>query len=441
MTAFLETIGAWVWGAPLIVLLVGTGLYYSIALRGLPFRALPHALYLAFIQRKDPGAPGDVSHFQALMTALSATVGVGNIAGVATAIAVGGPGALVWMWLTGLVGMASKYAEAVLAVRFRITNERGEMSGGPMHYIERGLNQRWLAVVFSVFAAVAALGIGNLVQSHSVADGLQSAFGVPRFASATAVAVVSALVILGGIRSIARAASAVVPIMILFYMGAALAALFLRRAEIGAAFGEIFRGAFAPPAAVGGFAGAVLAQTIRVGIARGIFSNESGLGSSPIAAAAAQTRDPVRQGLVSMTQTFLDTLVVCTVTGLVIVVSGAWRTGASGADLTVIAFRETVGPAGAWIVPMGLVLFAYSTILGWSYYGEKAVEYLGGIRAVRPYRWVFCAVVFLGAFGKLETIWALADILNGLMALPNLVALLLLSPVVLAETRRYLNSR
>lgn len=437
LTALLNRIDQWVWGLPLIVLLVGTGAYFSVLLRGLPFRRLPEALHLAFIRRKDPGSPGDISHFQALMTALSATVGVGNIAGVATAIAIGGPGAMAWMWLTGLVGMASKYAEAVLAVRFRIVNARGEMSGGPMHYIEQGLRCRWLAVVFAVCAAVAAFGIGNMVQSHSVAHGLQTSFGVPPIASGVVMTVLTALVLIGGVRSIGRASSIIAPVMIVFYVLAGLVALFTQRELLIGAFGEILRGAWQPPAAVGGFAGATLAQTMRIGIARGIFSNESGLGSSPIAAAAAQTTDPVRQALVSMTQTFLDTLVVCSITGLVIVASGAWQSGATGSELSFQAFQQCLGVQGAWVVPVGLVLFAYSTVLGWSYYGEKAVEYLAGLRAVAVYRWLFCGAVLVGALSQLEVIWSLADILNACMALPNLIALLALSPIVLQETRRY----
>lgn len=438
MAELLGKVSGWVWGLPLIVLLVGTGAYYMVILRAVPLRRLGEALHLAFVRRREHGAEGDISHFQALMTALSATVGVGNIAGVATAIAIGGPGALVWMWLTGLVGMASKYAEAVLAVKFRSVNSQGEMSGGPMYYIERGMGRRGLAVVFAVCAAAAALGIGNLVQSHSVAHGLESSFGVPRVLSGAAMAGVTALVLLGGIRSVARTASTLVPVMVAFYMAAGSAVLVSEWARIPEAVALIFRSAVEPPAAVGGFAGALFARTVQIGIARGIFSNESGLGSSPIAAAAAQTSDPVRQGLVSMSQTFLDTLVVCSVTGLVIVLSGAWTTGMSGAELTIEAFARTL-PWGAWVVPTGLVLFAYSTILGWSYYGEKAVEYLGGVGQARLYRWFFCGVVLVGALGKLEVIWALSDILNGLMALPNLIALLALSPVVVRETRRYCN--
>jgi AGCS family alanine or glycine:cation symporter len=433
----LARVSGWVWGAPLITLLVGTGAYYSIILRGLPFRRLPEALHLAFIRRQDPDSPGDISHFQALMTALCATVGVGNIAGVATAIAIGGPGALAWMWLTGLVGMASKYAEAVLAVHFRVRNARGEMSGGPMHYIEQGMKQRWLAAAFAACAAVAAFGIGNMVQAHSVADGLRATFGMAPWLSGLVMSVGTALVLLGGVRAIGRAASVVAPVMIAFYMAAGCAGLWLLRGALWPALLEIARGAWAPTAAAGGFAGATLAQTMRIGIARGIFSNESGLGSSPIAAAAAQTKDPVRQALVSMTQTFLDTLVVCSVTGLLIVASGAWRSGATGAALTTSAFQACFGVAGGWIVAASLALFAYSTVLGWSYYGEKSVEYLAGLRAVAPYRWVFCGLVFVGSVSRLDAVWSFSDMMNGLMALPNLIALLALSPIVLRETRRY----
>jgi len=437
ITAWLETVSGWVWGPPLIFLLVGTGAYYSVLLRGLPFRRLPEALHLAFIRRKEPGAEGDITHFQALMTALSATVGVGNIAGVATAIALGGPGAMFWMWVTGLVGMASKYAEALLAVRYRTVNARGEMSGGPMYYIERGLRLRWLAMVFAACAACAAFGIGNMVQANSVAHGLETTVGLPPAVTGLALTAVTALVLLGGIRGIARTASALVPTMVLLYLAAGVAALAAHRDILDDVLRAIMAGAFTSTAAVGGFAGAALAQTIRMGIARGIFSNESGLGSSPIAAAAAQTSDPVRQALVSMSQTFLDTLVVCSITGFVIIASGAWETGATGAELTIAAFHATLGPAGGWVVPAGLILFAYSTILGWSYYGEKAVEYLAGLKAVAGYRVLFCGAVFIGAVSKLDAVWALADILNGFMAVPNLIALLALSPVVFAETRRY----
>ncbi len=440
--SLIQTVGNAVWGPPMIVLLLGTGLYLTVLLGGVQFRLLGHALWLALIKRKeDTPAEGDISHFQALMTALSATVGTGNIAGVATAIAAGGPGALFWMWMTGLVGMATKYAEAVLAVKYRVQDEMGTMSGGPMYYLARGLGLPWLGALFAFFAAFAAFGIGNMVQSNSVADALHSAFGVPVAVTGTVLAVLTALVILGGIRSIARVTEVLVPLMIVLYMVGGAVVLLLHLDRLPAAFAAIFRGAFHPTAAVGGFLGATVAQTLRYGVARGIFSNESGLGSSPIAAAAARTRDPVRQALVSMTQTFIDTLVVCSFTGLVILTTGAWTTGETGAALTARAFGRGLPALGETVVAVSLALFAYSTLLGWSYYGEKALEYLLGVRAVFPYRLVFSVLVLVGALVRLETVWALADVMNGLMAVPNLVGLLGLSGVVAAETRRYLRER
>ncbi len=438
----IQTVGNWVWGPPMIILLLGTGLYLTFLLGGIQFRLLGHALWLALIKRReDVPAEGDISHFQALMTALSATVGTGNIAGVATAIAAGGPGALFWMWMTGLVGMATKYAEAVLAVKYRVQDEMGTMSGGPMYYLSRGLGLPWLGALFAFFAAFAAFGIGNMVQSNSVADALHSAFGVPSGITGAILAVLTALVILGGIRSIARVTEVLVPFMIVLYMVAGTLVLLLHLDRLPAAFSAILRGAFQPTAAVGGFLGATVAQTLRYGVARGIFSNESGLGSSPIAAAAAQTRDPVRQALVSMTQTFIDTLVVCTFTGLVILTTGVWTTGETGAALTAQAFGKGLPALGEMVVAVSLALFAYSTLLGWSYYGEKSLEYLLGVRAVVPYRLVFSVLVLVGALVRLDTVWALADVMNGLMAVPNLVGLLGLSGVVAAETRRYLATR
>lgn len=435
----LKIIEGYVWGAPLLILLVGTGLWLTLALRGLQFRKLWHALYLALIKRKEDDAePGDISHFQALMTALAATVGTGNIAGVATAIATGGPGALFWMWVTGLVGMASKYAEAVLAVHYREIDDEGHASGGPMYYIEKGLGWRWLGIIFAFFAAIAAFGIGNMVQSNSVAEAMQTSFAVPHWLTGLVLVVASAVVMLGGIKSIGRATAILVPVMIVLYMGGALLILILQATEIPAALALIFEQAFTPTAATGGFAGSAVMMSIRMGVARGIFSNESGLGSAPIAAAAAQTRHPVTQALVSMTQTFIDTLVVCTMTGLVIIVTDAWSNGQTGAQLTSTAF--SLGLPGEWghiIVALGLVLFAYSTILGWSYYGEKAVEYLTGGRGVMAYRIIFILFVGVGAMLKLDLVWTLADIFNALMAFPNLVALLLLSPVVVKLSREY----
>jgi AGCS family alanine or glycine:cation symporter len=435
----LSRVSELVWGVPLLVLLVGTGLYLSLRLRGLQFRTLGSSLYLALVTRREPGgAPGDVTHFQALMTALAATVGTGNIAGVATAIAVGGPGALFWMWITGLVGMATKYAEALLGVKYRVVDARGTMSGGPMYYLSRGLGWPWLGAAFALFAAVAAFGIGNMVQANSVADAIAGSFGVPAWATGLVLAFATALVILGGIRSIARAASLIVPFMILGYMGAALVVTLLNYQGIPGMVALVFTDAFTPSAASGGFAGASVMLTIRVGVARGVFSNESGLGSASIAAAAAQTSHPVAQALVSMTQTFIDTLVVCSFTGFVIIASGAWDSGLTGAQLTTAAFSHGLpGTSGGIIVAIALVFFAYSTVLGWSYYGEKSLAYLLGERAVVPYRLLFCAFVYVGAVSELQLVWTLSDIMNGLMAFPNLIGLVGLTGVVVAETREY----
>ncbi len=443
LLSFLERANEILWGPPMLVLLVGTGIFYTVRLRGLQVRMLGHSLWLAFVRRRESGAEGDISHFQALMTALAATVGTGNIAGVGTAIALGGPGALFWMWMTGIFGMATKYAEAVLAVRYRERDARGTMSGGPMYYLSRGLGWRWLAVAFSLFGAVAAFGIGNMVQSNSVADVLlHSKLQVPAVWTGVLLAVATALVILGGIRSIGRATSLVVPVMIVVYMGGGLAALAIHWREIDDIFILVLKEAFTGSAAMGGFMGATLKETIRFGVARGVFSNESGLGSAPIAAAAAQTSRPAVQALVSMTQTFIDTLVVCSVTGFVIISTGAWTSGRTGSNLTRFAFNHSLpGDSGGLIVALGLVLFAYSTILGWSYYGEKCLEYLLGSRAVLPYRVAFCAAVFLGAVAKLDLVWAFADAMNALMAVPNLIGLLALSGIVAKETRTYLDSR
>ena len=437
--AFLNAVNSWVWGPPMLVLLVGTGVYLTFLLRGLQLRMLRRALYLALIVRREPGdEPGDISHFQALMTALAATVGTGNIAGVATAIAAGGPGALFWMWVTGVFGMATKYAEAVLAVRYRRRDENGHMSGGPMYYLSEGLGLPWLGALFAAFTAVAAFGIGNMVQSNSVAHAAAESFGIAPGVSGVVMAVATAAVILGGIRSIGRAASLLVPAMTVFYMGASLYILFEFADRILPSLALVLRQAFTPTAASGGFAGAAVMMTVRMGVARGVFSNESGLGSAPIAAAAARTRYPVAQAMVSMTQTFIDTIVICTMTGLVILTTGAWDIGTTGAALTTEAFsRGLPGNEGGFVVAVALILFAYTTLLGWSYYGEKAVEYLVGVRAIPAYRALFCVLIVVGAVVELEIVWTFADIMNGLMALPNLVGLLGLSGVVAVETREY----
>jgi AGCS family alanine or glycine:cation symporter len=390
LQATLSEISAVVWGPVPLAFLVGTGVLLTVRLRGLQFSMLGHALYLALVVRREPDdQPGDISHFQALMTALAATVGTGNIAGVATAIAAGGPGALFWMWVTGLVGMATKYAEAVLAVRYRQRDADGSWSGGPMYYLRDGIGTRWIGVplawAFALFTTVAAFGIGNMVQSNSVAHAAEATFGVPPLLTGLTMAGATALVILGGIRSVARAASVLVPGMIVLYMAGGLAILALHADRIPGALALVMQSAFSPSAAAGGFAGAAVMLTIRMGVARGVFSNESGLGSAPIAAAAAQTRNPVAQAMVSMTQTFIDTLVVCSVTGLVILTTGAWTSGETGAALTTLAFETGLpGRSGAALVAIALMLFAYTTLLGWSYYGEKALHFLAGARAIRP---------------------------------------------------------
>ena len=439
ITNFLSELSGFVWGIPLIALLLGTGIYLTIILKGLQFRALIPSLYLAFIKRREEGE-GDISHFQALMTALSATVGVGNIAGVATAIAVGGPGAMFWMWVTGFLGMATKYSEAVLAVKYREMDKLGTMSGGPMYYISKGLGLRWLGMLFAIFASIAAFGIGNMVQSNSVADAMQTAFGISPWVSGLVMCIGTGLVIVGGIKSIAKATSAIVPFMLIFYTVGSLIVLYAYRENIPHAFYLIFSHAFSPAAAAGGFLGSTIAQTVRIGVARGIFSNESGLGSSPIAAAAAQTQNPVGQALVSMTQTFIDTIVICSFTGIVIISSGFWSSGETGASLTALAFESRIPQSmGTAILGISLAFFAYSTLLGWCYYGEKSIEYIFKERAVKPYRLLFTMAVLVGSVVKLELVWTFADVMNGLMAFPNLVGLLGLSRVVVDETKKYLD--
>jgi AGCS family alanine or glycine:cation symporter len=432
--SLVSTLSGWVWGPPMLILLVGTGLYLTILLKGMQFRALPHAFKLIF--HKDHGHVGDISHFAALMTALAATVGIGNIVGVATAITLGGPGAVFWMWMTGLVGMATKYSEAVLAVKYREHGEHG-MRGGPMYYLAKGANLPTLGWLFALFTALATFGIGNMTQANAVAGIFESVFRIEPWVTGVTLMLLTGLVILGGIRSIGRFTSLLVPFMILGYVAASLVVLVLNAAEIPQALSLIFYHAFNPIAAGGGFAGAAVAAAIRYGVARGVFSNESGLGSAPIAAAAARTKDPVTQALVSMTQTFIDTLVVCSMTALVILTATPWTQGVGAAQLTSLSFAETLGPSGEIIVAISTALFAYSTLLGWSYYGEKAIEYLAGARAIRIYRVVFVAVVIIGAMMKLEFVWNFSDLMNGMMAIPNLIALLMLSKIVKQETDRY----
>lgn len=443
-----------VWGLPTIVLLLGTGVYLTLVLRGVQFRKLGPALWLALVKRKEEGAEGDITHYQALMTALAATVGVGNIAGVATAIAAGGPGALFWMWVTALFGMATKYAEALLGVHYREVDLRGDMAGGPMYYLSRGIGGRvgrFLAATFAVFAALAAFGIGCMVQSNSVADALQSSLAVPPLLTAVIIAALAGMVILGGIQSIGRVAGTFVPVMVLAYLAGGLIVLLTNWRGLDDTAALVFRDAFTGTAAVGGFLGSSVREAVRMGFARGIFSNESGLGTGGIAAAAARTRTAPAQALVSMTQTFIDTIVVCTITGFTIIGTGVYTrldptTGLAytGAPLTMAAFQAGLpGEIGGYIVAIGLSFFAFSTILGWAYYGERAVEYLLGLRARRPYRLLFILAAFTGAAvlqvgdsAGLELVWTFSDVLNGAMAFPNLVGLLLLSGVVARETRR-----
>ncbi|HUH52633.1 MAG TPA: sodium:alanine symporter family protein [Microbacteriaceae bacterium] len=446
---FLDTLSSIVWGPfVLIPLLFLTGLYLTFRLGGLQFLRLGAALRLGVIKRKDPGSKGDISQFQALTTALAATVGVGNIVGVAGAIGIGGPGALFWMWVTGLLGMASKYTEAFLGVRYRTVDAAGERNGGPQHYLEKGIKGglgKLLAWSFTIFTVLACFGIGNMTQSNAIAENAERTFNVPFWVSGLVVAVLTALVLVGGIKSIGRVTSAFVPFMIVFYVIAAVFILITHIGDVPGAFAQIFSEAFTGTSAVGGFAGSVFIIAIQMGFARGIFSNESGMGSAAIAAAAAQTRHPVRQGLVSMTQTFIDTIIVVSMTGLVIITTGTWQdVGADGSQIskalmTGEAFSKGLpGNWGHWIVTLGVIFFAFSTLLGWSYYGERNFERIFGRRAVMPFRLFFSVIVFVGATTELEIIWSFSDVMNGLMALPNLIGLLILSGLVARETKAYI---
>lgn len=438
MLNFFTMLDDMVWGAPLLILLVGTGIYLTVRLGLLQVLKLPKAFKLIFADDK---GQGDISSFAALATALAATVGTGNIVGVATAIKAGGPGALFWMWIAAFFGMATKYSEGLLAIKYRTRDDNGEVSGGPMYYILNGMGKRWkpLAIFFAVAGIlVAYFGIGTSSQVNSIASSLENSFGLAPQIVSIVVAVIVAIIIFGGIKSISKVAEKVVPFMAIIYILATLAVIFTNFDQILPAFGQIFTGAFTGTAAVGGFAGAVVKEAIQKGIARGVFSNESGLGSAPIAAAAAKTEEPVEQGLVSMTGTFIDTIIICTLTGLSIIVTEKWTVaGLEGAPLTQAAFSSLFGTPGALALTFCLVLFAFTTILGWSYYGERCFEFLFGTKHIKLYRVIFVIMVALGGFLKLELIWIIADIVNGLMALPNLIALLALSPVIIRETKNY----
>ena len=435
-----DTLGGWVWGPYMLVLLVGTGVYLTVRLMGIQFTLLPFALKQAFTpQKKVEGEKqeGDISHFGALMTALSATIGTGNIAGVATAVVVGGPGAVFWMWITAIFGMATKYGEGVLAVKYRVQNSKGEMSGGPMYYIERGMKKKWLAMLFAGFATIASFGIGSSVQSNSVAQSIHASFGIDGWITGVVLTVFTAVVILGGIKSISKVSSVLVPFMAVFYVLGGLIIILLNLDGLMPALQLIFSDAFTGDAVAGGALGTV----IRYGVARGVFSNEAGMGSAPIAAAAAKTDHPVRQALVSMTGTFLDTIVVCSITGIVLVMGNMYMDGETGAALTTHTFNKMLPGPGGWIVTFGLIFFAYSTILGWCYYGEKCATYLFGDKCITPYRVIYVATVMMGTVASLDLVWAAADTFNGLMAIPNLIALLALSGVIIKETKDFKEKR
>lgn len=434
---------SFVWGPWLVVLLFGTHLFLTWK-TGFIQRYLGRAIRISI--GKDPGAPGDVSQFGALVTALAATIGTGNIFGVAGAVLIGGPGAVLWMWLTGVFGIATKYSEALLSVKYRITNAHGQMSGGPMYVLERALNARWAGVIFALFTAIAAFGIGNMAQANAISDMIVAKKdflfvhlddNTLKCSVGVGLSLLTAIVIIGGIKSIARSCEVLVPFMAIFYIAGCIIILALSWDRLPATLSLIVTSAFTGQAAVGGFAGAGMAQVMRYGIARGLFSNESGMGSAPIVAAAARTSDPVRQALVSSTGTFWDTVVVCALTGLVLVSSGDWQiAGMTKAGLCDQAFHH-LGTFGDVILIIGLLTFVFSTILGWSYYGEKAIEYLVGLRFVYAYRWMWVGAVFVGSVWKSEAVWNFSDMMNGLMAIPNLIALLLLSGIVAFETKRY----
>ncbi|WP_100371668.1 alanine/glycine:cation symporter family protein [Bacillus sp. FJAT-45037] len=444
------------WGPPSLLLLFGTGLFLTFVLKGLQFRRLIYAFKIGFGKEdsKDAAAEGDVSHFKALMTALAATIGNGNIAGVATAITLGGPGAIFWMWIVGLLGMATKYGEALLAVKYRVKNDRGEYSSGPMYYIERGLGRKfkWLAIAFAFFGAFAALGIGNSVQSNTIADVTSNSFGMANWVTGLILIVLVSVIIFGGIQRISTVASIFVPIMAFLYMGGATIILILNYDMIIPAFELIFYYAFNPVAAAGGFLGVVVSEAIRNGVARGIFSNEAGLGTAALIAGNARADHPVKQALVAMTGTFIVTIIVCTMTGLTLLITGFWDPSGGllsgvthdatleGGALTSAAFGSVLGAVGEYIVAFSVIFFGFSTIVGWYVYGEKCFEYLAGSKGIAGYRMVYIAACGVGTVANLATVWAFADMANALMMIPNLIALLLLWKVIVAETNDYFNN-
>ena len=442
MLKLLNQIDSLVWGPPLLILLVGTGLYLTLRLRLLQISRLSRAFRLIFVSGEDHH--GDVSSFAALCTALAATVGTGNIIGVATAIKVGGPGALFWMWLAAFFGMATKYAEGLLAIKYRSKDAHGAVAGGPMHYILLGMGEKWrpLAIFFAVAGVlVALLGIGTFTQVNSITEAMHNTIQLPSAVTASILAILVTLVIFSGSQSIARVSTKVVPFIAAIYILGTVTVLAVNLDRLLPTLQLVFSSAFSQTAAVGGFAGASMRMAIQNGVARGVFSNESGLGSAPIAAAAAKTKEPVEQGLISMTGTFIDTLIICSLTGLTILVTGVWNSDLNGVRLTQAAFSTIFSSFGPVLLTIFLVLFAFTTILGWNYYGERCFEFLFGVKYIRLYRIIFVAMVLLGGFIELEAVWVIADIVNALMALPNLIALLVLSPVIIAETKKYFDKK
>ena len=432
-------LNGYVWGWPMIVLLLGTGILLTVLTGAVQFRYLGFALreVLGKITQKST-EPGTVTPFQAVATALASTVGVGNIAGVATAISIGGPGAMFWLWVSGLLGMCTKFAEIVIAMDYRETDENGTMRGGAMYTLKNGLGLPWLGAIFAGLVSLAAFGIGNLVQANSVADSLRASFGVSPSVTGVGMAILAAAVILGGIRRIGEVTEILVPFMALFYLGGGLVVLLRYAGEVPGVLALVFESAFSGSAATGGFAGATVMMALRYGVARGLFSNEAGLGSAPMVHAVAQTDHPVRQGLYGIFEVFVDTILVCTTTGLVVIVTGAWIQGTSGAALAGAAF--SAGLPGTWgniVVTVSLVLFAFSTVIGWSYYGETGIVYLFGASAALPYRLLWLVFIYLGAIGSLHLVWDVADTLNGLMALPNLISVLASIPVLLKLKREF----
>ncbi|MBI5110799.1 MAG: sodium:alanine symporter family protein [Rhodovulum sp.] len=439
-THWLNVVNGVVWGVPMLIAILGTGLYLQIRLKFMPIARIGHGFRMVWDGRRSAEtAVGEISPFAALMTALAATVGTGNIAGVATAIALGGPGALFWMWCTALVGMATKYAEVLLAVHYREVDERGEAVGGPMYAIRNGLGPRfaWLGVLFAVFGGVAGFGIGNMVQSNSIASVMDTTFGVPNWITGVVLSGITGAVVLGGIRRIGAVATALVPFMCVAYVVGALLVLVIFADRVPGALALVFQHAFTPVAATGGFAGAAVWAAMRYGVARGVFSNEAGLGTAGIAQAAGKAKSPVNSALIGMMGTFIDTIVVCSMTGLAIIASGVWSNGESGAVLSTSAFSAALPGIGQYVLAGSLIIFALTTILGWAYYGEKCWEFLIGVKAITPYRVLWTIAVLIGTITHLDTVWLIADTLNALMAVPNLISLVLLSPVVVELTRAH----